>query len=272
MNKQKAIPDGFMTVGEIAKKMNTTVRTLQHYDKEGVLKPSAESEGGRRLYTDKDVIKLYQILTMKQLGFSLDDIKNRLILLDTPEAVADELSNQAVEIQSKIDSLSKILNMVETLKGEVLQMKSVDWHKYADIVAIIQSEYIGYWVIKHFDNKIMNCIRNRDDNENMSFIDRWRSVTGQAEKLHKAGISPKSQQGMDYAKEFWNFIEEFTDGDMSLLPELLKFEGAIEEWDDNDLKTSWENAKEFTQNAIDQYFTNIGYDPFMEEKTNGTNE
>jgi len=60
MEKHRAIPHGFMTVGEVAKKLNTTVRTLQYYDKEGILAPSAESEGGRRLYTDKDIVKLYQ--------------------------------------------------------------------------------------------------------------------------------------------------------------------------------------------------------------------
>lgn len=56
MNKHKAIPQGYMTVGEVAKKMNTTVRTLQHYDREGLLSPSSVSEGGRRLYTDKDIV------------------------------------------------------------------------------------------------------------------------------------------------------------------------------------------------------------------------
>ena len=56
MAKYRAIPQGFMTVGEVAKKMGVTVRTLQYYDKEGLLSPSAESEGGRRLYTDKDLI------------------------------------------------------------------------------------------------------------------------------------------------------------------------------------------------------------------------
>lgn len=75
MEKHRAIPRGFMTVGELAKKMNTTVRTLQYYDREGLLSPSAESEGGRRLYTDKDIIRLHQIQSMKYLGFSLGDIK-----------------------------------------------------------------------------------------------------------------------------------------------------------------------------------------------------
>ena len=46
MDKHKAIPQGYMTVGEVAKKMDVTVRTLQHYDREGLLSPSAMSEGG----------------------------------------------------------------------------------------------------------------------------------------------------------------------------------------------------------------------------------
>ena len=53
MAKHRSIPLGFMTVGEAAKKIGVTVRTLQYYDKEGLLFPSAESKGGRRLHTDK---------------------------------------------------------------------------------------------------------------------------------------------------------------------------------------------------------------------------
>ena len=80
MNSYKAIPDGYMTVGQMAKKMDVTVRTLQYYDKIGILKPSAESDGGRRLYTHKDMIRLSKISVMKYLGFSLAEIKDKLIL------------------------------------------------------------------------------------------------------------------------------------------------------------------------------------------------
>ncbi len=89
MAKHRAIPPEFMTVSEMAKKMGVTVRTLQYYDKAGLLSPSAESEGGRRLYTDKDLVTLHQIMSLKSLGFSLDDIKQRLISLRTPDAVAN---------------------------------------------------------------------------------------------------------------------------------------------------------------------------------------
>ena len=102
MDKKRAIPEGYMTVGELAGKMGTTVRTLQYYDREGLLSPSSESEGGRRLYTYKDMIRLHQIQALKSLGFSLGDIKNRLISLDTPEEVAEALTGQAQSIREKI--------------------------------------------------------------------------------------------------------------------------------------------------------------------------
>ena len=134
MEKYRAIPQGYMTVGEVAKKMDVTVRTLQHYDKAGLLSPSAMSDGGRRLYTDKDVVKLHQILSLKHLGFSLDDIRDRLIPLDAPADVAQILSEQAATIRKKIADMTESLSAIEALRTEVLEMQSVDFKKYADRV------------------------------------------------------------------------------------------------------------------------------------------
>ena len=85
MSKYRAIPNNFMTIGEVAKKMGVTVRTLQYYDKEGLLSPSTQSEGGRRLYSNKDLITLHQILSLKSLGFTLDDIKEAQLKLEEKE-------------------------------------------------------------------------------------------------------------------------------------------------------------------------------------------
>ncbi len=106
-----------MTVGEVVKKMGVTIRTLQYYDKEGLFSPSAESAGGRRPYTDKDLIKLRQILSMKHLGFSLDDINSRLITLDAPGDVANALAEQ-----------SFAAGIVETARGFPGKAKPA-WHR-----------------------------------------------------------------------------------------------------------------------------------------------
>ena len=52
MAKYNAIPQGVMTVGEVAKKMGVTVRALQYYDREGIFSPSHTSEGGRRFFDE----------------------------------------------------------------------------------------------------------------------------------------------------------------------------------------------------------------------------
>ena len=114
MAKHRAIPKGYMTVGEVAKKIGVTVRTLQYYDKEGLLSPSAESEGGRRLYTDKDLVILHQIISLKSLGFSLDDIKHRLISLETPTDVANALTEQADSIRESHD-MAEVENLCDRI-------------------------------------------------------------------------------------------------------------------------------------------------------------
>ena len=168
MEKYRAVPQGYLTVGEVAKRMDVTVRTLQHYDKEGLLSPSALSEGGRRLYTDKDIVKLHQILSLKHLGFSLNDIRDRLIPLDDPADVAQILSEQAATIRNKIANLTESLSEIEALKTEVLEMQTVDFKKYADIIVNLEMKNDFYWLIKHFDGETLDHIRSRFDRKAVS--------------------------------------------------------------------------------------------------------
>ena len=123
MDKKRAIPEGYMTVGELAGKMGTTVRTLQYYDREGLLSPSSESEGGRRLYTYKDMIRLHQIQALKSLGFSLGDIKNRLISLDTPEEVAEDAYKNTELLLSQY---TKVMFRIEK------NLVDIDYEMYAE--------------------------------------------------------------------------------------------------------------------------------------------
>src|SRR5690242_5489709 len=63
-----------LKVGELARRTGLTVRTLHHYDAIGLLRPSLHTEAGHRLYTSGDVARLQQVLSLRQLGFSLDEI------------------------------------------------------------------------------------------------------------------------------------------------------------------------------------------------------
>ena len=263
MAKYRAIPDGYMTVGEVAKKMGTTVRTLQYYDKEGLLSPSAESEGGRRLYTDKDLVTLHQILSLKSLGFSLDDIKRCLISLETPTEVATALTEQADSIREKIEQLTDSLTAIEQLKTEVLQMRTVNFKKYADIIVNLQIKNDSYYLIKRFDDDTLDHIRNQFDRESgLDFMDRFNCLSDEIVQLQKENVLPESEKCQQAVEEYWGLIMEFTNGDMSMLPKLMEI-GNIDT-----ATNAWEERQkivnDYLEPALQVYFSKLGVNPFEE--------
>ena len=263
MAKYRAIPQGFMTVGEVAKKMGVTVRTLQYYDKEGLLSPSAESEGGRRLYTDKDLITLHQILSLKSLGFSLDDIKVRLISLETPADVANILTEQADDIRKKIEQLQASLSAIEQLKAEVLQMQTVNFKKYADIIVNLQMKNDSYYLIKRFDDDTLDHIRSQFDKESgLDFMDRFNRLSDEIVQLQKENVPPESEKCQQIVKEYWGLIMEFTNGDMSMLPKLMEvgnIDTATNAWEERQ-----KIVNDYLEPALQVYFSRLGTNPFEE--------
>ena len=248
MAKYRAIPEGFMTVGQLAKKMGVTVRTLQYYDKEGVLSPSAESEGGRRLYTDKDIVLLHQILSLKSLGFSLKDIKSRLISLKTPDDVAKALTEQADILRKNIEQLKDSLIAIE---------------QYADIIVNLQMKNDSYSLIKRFDDDTLDQIRSRFDKKSgLDFMDRLNRLSDQIVELQKENVPAESEQCQQVVKEYWGLIMEFTNGDMSMLPKLMEV-GTIDT-----ASNAWEEKQKIVNDylgpALQVYFSRLGTNPLEE--------
>ena len=267
MEKYRAIPAGYMTVGELAKKMGTTVRTLQYYDKENLLKPSAVSEGGRRLYTDKDMINLHQILSLKSLGFSLEDIRGRLISLDTPDDVATALAGQAADIEKQIRVLSETLSDIGALRKEVLQMQTVDFKRYAAIITNLQMKNEQYHLIKYLDDKTLeHCSSAFDKESAVEIIETYKRLSRQAAEYRASGVAPSSEKGMKFAEEFWSMIEKFTGGDTSLLPKLIEVEALAEaeqaKGGGDSHGQNQSGANRLIGSSLEAYFKKRGIDPF----------
>ena len=71
-----------MQIGELAERTGLSLRTIRHYDDEGLLTPSARSAGGFRLYSAADHDRLMVIRRMKPLGFSIDEMRDLLAVVD----------------------------------------------------------------------------------------------------------------------------------------------------------------------------------------------
>ncbi len=69
-------------IGEVAERTGLSLRTIRYYEELGLVAPSGRTAGGFRLYDDSDVARLLLIRRMKPLGFSLDEMRDVLAVLD----------------------------------------------------------------------------------------------------------------------------------------------------------------------------------------------
>lgn len=89
-----------MRIGEVVERTSLSFRTLRHYDDVGLVAPSARTEGGFRLYTGKDVDRLLIIRRMKPLGYTLEEMRE---LLDVVDALA--ASPEDSELRGRLDDI-----------------------------------------------------------------------------------------------------------------------------------------------------------------------
>ena len=103
--------DGYYSSGEFARMAHVTLRTIRYYDKQNILKPSYVTESGARFYTDEDFARLSQILLLKYLGFSLDDIREMTIDDSDYHFMENSLNIQLKLVRDRIEQ--QLANLLE---------------------------------------------------------------------------------------------------------------------------------------------------------------
>lgn len=128
------------TTGEIAKLCDVSVRTVQYYDTRNILIPSELSEGGRRLYTEKDVSKLKVICFLRDAGLSINSISQLLSEDDPGSVISVLLEQQKKEVDADLKEAQKKLEMLEGISRNLKTMEYVDFDSIGDIAHIMKSK------------------------------------------------------------------------------------------------------------------------------------
>ena len=109
-------------VGEFAALTRVSVRTLHHYDRFGLLRPTAYSEGSHRLYSEGDLLRLQQVLTLRYLGFSLKQIGE---LLSRPDF--DLVASMRIQRLALRDRMAE-LERIEAALGQLVERRLATGH------------------------------------------------------------------------------------------------------------------------------------------------
>jgi DNA-binding transcriptional MerR regulator/predicted lactoylglutathione lyase len=208
-------------IGELANETGLTVRALHHYDQIGLLKPSQETEGGHRLYSTADVEQLQKIVTLKQLGFSLDKIKEAIV---SPQFSLGSATTQLrVEIEKRkadLDDIEFRLRDVERFQGsgevradQVLQLLS-RMNLYERHLTEEQQELIKQHDLRFGPEKLDELRRE------------WLTATEDVQKAMSTKLSPSDWRTKAICMRWFGLACAFTGGSLDGAYDLKKIADA----------------------------------------------
>ena len=123
----------YYKTGQFAKLANVSERTIRYYDKIGLLKPSFVMENGYRQYSDLDLLKLQKILSLKHLGFSIEEIFP-MVMDNTNLKESFELQIGLIE-----DKISHLQSLKDALK-RASQTPDLSWNMILSLVQLSNEE------------------------------------------------------------------------------------------------------------------------------------
>ena len=132
--------EGYYSSGEFAKKANVTVRTIRYYDKQNILKPSLVTPTGARFYTEEDFARLQQIMLLKYLGFSLEDIRELTVNDSDYSYLEHSLEQQQNLVRDRIEQLQLVEQAIGETVTEIRQQQNVDWNRMRELIHLTGME------------------------------------------------------------------------------------------------------------------------------------
>ena len=132
--------EGYYSSGEFARMAHVTLRTIRYYDKQNILKPSLVTQAGARFYTEEDFARLQQIMLLKYLGFSLEDIRELTVNDSDYSYLEHSLEQQQNLVRDRIEQLQLVEQAIGETVTEIRQQQNVDWNRMRELIHLTGME------------------------------------------------------------------------------------------------------------------------------------
>jgi len=220
----KAMKTNGYLIREFAKLTRVTVRTLHYYDQIGLLKPSFERPNGYRVYTDADLLKLQQIVTLKFMGFSLEEIR-RLLASKGYEAVK-ALKVQAEAVRDEIARLREASRAIDQVLIRLEKDGRIHRQKLIKLMEVIQmgEEVKKAWHEKFFTEeevkKFQQLGKKYTPEMMTAYQDRWAALIAEVKQnLH---LDPAGEKAQDLGRRWTALVDEVYGGQPELKAQIAK--------------------------------------------------
>jgi MerR family transcriptional regulator, thiopeptide resistance regulator len=233
---------------EFAKRAGVTIRALHHYDRLGLLKPSGRTEAGYRLYTERDLVRLEQIVALKFIGFPLSQIRELLNRKDLD--VLSALREQRRIIAHKREHLDRAIRAIERAEQVLASGEQSDWEPFRKIIEVIQMQTRKDWMKKYYTEEQLENLRKHWSPEIQAESERaWNELARDVEAAIARGETPDSETGHKLAERRQKLFDLFTGGDPGIEASLQRLFADEANWPQNFKRTFSDAVNKFLSTA-----------------------
>jgi len=195
-------------VGELARRTGVSVRTLHHYDEIGLLSPSQRTAAGYRLYTGADVIRLQQIKSLRNLGFSLEEIRRFLSRPDvSPEHV---LQLQITHLKEQIELQQRLCDRLEMMAMRWRSEETISTEEFLQVIEVTNM------LDKYYTPEQREDLKQRretlGDERIRQAEGEWQELMAQVQAEMDKGTDPADERVQQLARRWTELVREFTAG------------------------------------------------------------
>jgi DNA-binding transcriptional MerR regulator len=205
-----------LKVGELARRTGLTVRTLHHYDAIELLKPSLHTEAGYRLYTDSDIARLQQVLSLRQLGFSLDEVRE---CLDRPGfSPLEVIDLHLARLRGQIESQQKLYERLETIAVHLRAAGEVSADEF--LHTIEEMTMMEAMAEKYFTREQLQVIQQCRERAGQDHLERmqetWAELIALIRTEMEKGTDPADAKVQALARQWQDLLNQSTGGDAGI--------------------------------------------------------
>jgi DNA-binding transcriptional MerR regulator len=196
-------------VTEFARLTRVTVRALHYYDQIGLLKPSGRTASRYRYYTDKDLFRLQQIVTLKFLGLSLDQIGKALAR--PRKEIVRSMRLQAEALEKEIERLKRASRTLRETARMAEAGGALDWKKLIKAMEDIQmTEDAKKTWASHFTETEMKEFEEIGKKYTSEMMEAYQKKWGALIEEVKAHLQddPASEAAQSLAKRWKELLNE----------------------------------------------------------------
>ncbi|MGE6595063.1 MerR family transcriptional regulator [Bacillus proteolyticus] len=172
------------SIGEFSKRTGTSIRTLQYYDETGLLKPEKNISSGHRVYKDKDILALQKIVSLKVLGYSLEEIRVMLNVKSLNISLKETLQNQRVAFEEKKKQLEVAIKAIERTMVCLKEDEEVDSNILMSLINSIQKENEQrLWLEEYIPKELVDGLYNKPEEEMVALDKEFVRLSKEVKRL-----------------------------------------------------------------------------------------